>query len=86
MINIPGHTDGLYALKITGEDGRYVLLFADGGYARKSWEDLILPDIAANREEQRKSLEWIREQSLDPACVEFLATHDPDVKPHTIML
>ena len=35
---------------------------------------------------QRKSLEWIREQSLDPNCVVSLATHDPDVEPQVIEL
>ena len=41
MINIPGHCDGLCAVKITREDGRYVLLFSDGGYATKSWKEMI---------------------------------------------
>lgn len=86
MINIPGHAEGQCAVKITGSDGHFVLLFADGGYARKSWEDMILSGIADNREEQKKSLEWIRSQSLDPLCVESLATHDAEVVPHVITL
>ena len=28
--------------------------------------------------------QWIREQSMSPECVESLATHDTDVKPHVI--
>lgn len=36
MINIPGHSEGLCALKITNGEGRFVLLYADGGYATKS--------------------------------------------------
>ena len=86
MINIPGHSNGLCALKITASDGRFVLLFSDGGYARKSWEQLITSGIAADKEAQRKSLEWIREQSLDANCVESLANHDADVQPHIIEL
>lgn len=39
MVNIPGHCKGLCALKITNRDGKYVLLFSDGGYAKKSWEE-----------------------------------------------
>lgn len=35
MIQIPGHTSGLAAVKIT-HGGKFVLLFADGGYAEKS--------------------------------------------------
>ena len=35
MVNIPGHSKGLCALRITGEDGRFVLLCADGVAAQK---------------------------------------------------
>ncbi|MDO4537879.1 MAG: N-acyl homoserine lactonase family protein [Coriobacteriales bacterium] len=86
LINIPGHADGLFAVKVTNEEGKFVLLFSDGGYARKSWEQQITSGIAANKEEQKKSLAWIREQSLDLLCVESLANHDPDIEPHVIEL
>lgn len=86
MVNIPGHSDGLCALKITNEEGKYVLLFSDGGYARRSWEELIASGISANKAAQKKSLEWIREQSLDQNCMESLANHDPDIFPHVIVL
>ena len=86
MVNIPGHSKGLCALKITGSDGRFVLLYADGGYARRSWEQLITSGIADDKAAQKKSLEWIREQSLNANCVESLANHDPDVQPHIIEL
>lgn len=86
MINIPGHSRGLCALKITNSDGRFVLLYTDGGYARKSWEQLITSGIADDKAAQKKSLEWIREQSLNANCVESLANHDPDVQPHIIEL
>lgn len=84
MINIPGHCDGLCAVKITNPDGRYVLLFGDGGYATKSWKEMILPGVALNRDLQKKSLQWIREQSLDENCVASFATHDTDVKPQIV--
>lgn len=86
MVNIPGHTDGLCALKLTGADGRYVLLFSDGGYAARSWQEMILPGISLDRTAQRRSLEWIREQSLNARCAESLANHDPEIEPHTIVL
>jgi hypothetical protein len=47
---------------------------------------MITSGIAADKEAQKKSLAWIREQSLDPRCVESLANHDPDIKPHVIEL
>ena len=86
MINIPGHCDGLCAVKITREDGKFVLLFSDGGYATKSWKEMITSGVSLDKEMQRKSLQWIREQSLDPDCIESLATHDTDIKPHVTEL
>ena len=86
MINIPGHCDGLCAVKITREDGKYVLLFSDGGYATKSWKEMITSGVSLDKEMQRKSLMWIREQSMDTNCIESLATHDTDIKPHVIEL
>ena len=86
LINIPGHADGLFAVKVIADDGRFVLLFSDGGYARRSWEEQITSGIAADKEKQKASLAWIREQSLDSLCVESLACHDPDIEPHVIEL
>ena len=42
LINIPGHADGLIAVKISNEEGKFVLLVGDGGYAEKSWTEMIL--------------------------------------------
>lgn len=86
LINIPGHADGLFAVKVKNDEGKFVLLFSDGGYARKSWEQMITSGIAADKTLQKQSLQWIREQSLDPDCVESLANHDPDIQPHVIEL
>ena len=86
MINIPGHCDGLCAVKITREDGKYVLLFSDGGYATKSWKEMITSGVSLDKDKQKKSLMWIREQSMDSNCMESLATHDTDIKPHVIEL
>lgn len=86
LINIPGHTAGLCAVKVIGEDGRYVLMVSDGGYGSRSWKEMILPGIAENRKDQELSLEWIRQQSMDKACVETLANHDVSIKPHVITL
>lgn len=84
MINIPGHSRGLCALKITNPDGRYVLLYADGGYATKSWKEMITSGIALDKKLQKKSLEWIRQQSMDPNCIVSFASHDTGVKPQVV--
>ena len=86
MVNIPGHSDGLCAIKIKNENGKYVLLFSDGGYASKSWKEMITSGIAMDKKMQRQSLQWIREQSMNENCIEALASHDTEVKPHTITL
>ncbi len=85
-MNIPDHSEGLCALKIRNDEGKYVLLFADGGYATKSWRDMITSGITLDKQMQRQSLQWIREQSLAEDCIESLATHDTDVLPHVIEL
>ena len=84
LINIPGHTEGLVAVKITNKKGKYVLIDSDGAYGSKSWKEMIRPGIADNRKEQLISLQWIREMSLDSSCIESLANHDVEVKPHII--
>ena len=86
MLNIPSHSEGLCALKTTGEDGRFVLLCADGGYAKKSWEQMVLSGVAGDRAAQKKSLSRIRAQSQDQKCVACIANHDPDVEQGTITL
>lgn len=86
MVNIPGHCAGLCAVKVTNAEGRFVLLFSDGGYARQSWEKMITSGICQDKQLQRQSLQWIREQSLTPECIESLANHDTDIKPHIIEL
>jgi len=73
-------------LTIVGSRGKYVLLFADGGYATKSWKEMITSGITLDKKLQRQSLQWIREQSMSLDCVESLATHDTDIQPHVIEL
>lgn len=84
LINIPGHSAGQAAVKVKNNKGDYVLIVGDGAYGRKSWEEMILPGISENVTDQMRSLEWIREQSLDPYCLASLASHDTEVQPHTI--
>lgn len=86
LVNIPGHSDGMFAVQITNNLGKYVLLYSDGGYAAKSWQQLICSGIATDREKQYKSLEWISKISSSKNCLESIANHDPDVIPHTIQL
>lgn len=86
MIAIPGHSDGLCAVKVKNKEGKFVLLYSDGGYADRSWQEMILPGVYVDKEAQRKSLTWIREQSLDKNCLASIANHDPNITPHNICL
>lgn len=42
--------------------------------------------VSLVKQKQRQSLQWIREQSMDERCIESLATHDTDIRPHVIEL
>lgn len=86
LVAIPGHSDGLFAVLVTGEMGKYVLLYSDGGYSTKSWQQFILSGIATDRDKQYQSLAWISKMSANKDCLESIANHDPDVIPHTIRL
>lgn len=85
MIQIPGHTSGLAAVKIT-HGGKFVLLFADGGYAEKSWKEMIPPGTALDEQQAYRSLQWIHDMSQKEDCLESLANHDREVIPHEIVL
>jgi glyoxylase-like metal-dependent hydrolase (beta-lactamase superfamily II) len=85
LVNIPGHTNGLSAALIRNR-GRFVLLFADGGYATRSWQQMIPPGTALDAGMAMRSLAWIADMSRSANCVESLANHDPDAIPHVITL
>lgn len=46
---------------------------------------MILLGIASDRRAQKKSLMWIRELGSSEECIEVLANHDIEVKPHEIL-
>lgn len=85
-VNIPGHAEGMFAVRVKNTEGKYVLLYADGGYASKSWQEMIMPGIADDKKKVKKTLSWIKEQSTDSNCVASLANHDTNVKPGVIEL
>lgn len=86
LVNTPGHTLGHVAVKITGADGRFVLLFGDAGYSSRSWQEMVTSGISTNRDQQRSSLAWVRTMSRDPKCVKSMACHDPANHPEVIRL
>ena len=85
FVHTPGHSKGLVST-IIQRNGKYVLLAADTGYAKKSWEQMILPGVSVNKKQLIQSLQWVKEMASNPNCIEALANHDADIKPHTIKL
>lgn len=60
------------------------MLTADCGYARRSWEEMIMPGVCINRKQLYDSLLWEKEMAASPDCIDALANHDVDVKPQVI--
>lgn len=87
MVNLPGHSPGLCAVRIrNNEIGRYIILAGDGGYAHKSWCEMIQSGVADDREAQRRSLQWLHDEDLKPECLDIIATHDTEIEPQTFTL
>lgn len=83
FIYTPGHTNGLTAALVQ-RNGKFVLLASDCGYAKKSWEQLILPGVMFNKKQLIETLQWVKAMSQKSGCIDVFANHDPDVKPQTI--
>lgn len=86
QIFTPGHSAGLTSTLVRGSGGRYVLLAADVGYARQSWEKMLTPGICVNRNQAITSLGWTREMAHNPLCIKALANHDINVDQQVIEL
>ena len=83
LVHVPGHTPGLVAT-IIQNNGKFVLLTSDCGYATKSWEKMILPGVMINKKQLIESLYWEKEMSQKSNCIKVIANHDPDTMPQTI--
>ena len=86
LIHLPGHTEGQFGALLRGGSGRFALITADAAYNSTSWQSLEVPGYVFNREAALKSLQWIREKSLDPSCAAVLASHDAALSPRVIEL
>lgn len=85
FVSTPGHTNGL-ASTIIRSNEKSVLLCSDVGYEKKSWEQMILPGKMTNPQKAKTSLSWVKEMSLDKNCIEIIANHDRNLKPHLIRI
>ncbi len=85
LTDISGHSAGLAAMTVQ-RDGKYALLYSDGGYSAQAWKDIRLPGMTRSTGKAARALMWIRDMSMRPNCIESVANHDPDVKPHVILV
>lgn len=83
IVHIPGHSAGLAATLIRN-NGKQVLYFSDGGYATRSWKEMLLPGVIEDKAAAYKSLEWIRDVSSSLDCIDSFACHDPEIASHKI--
>lgn len=84
-VTLAGHSAGMTGVLVQN-GGRFVVITGDACYNRHSWQQLKMPGITADKAKAMRSLEWVKAMSEKPGCVEVLATHDPEVEPHTIEL
>lgn len=85
FVHYGGHTPGLFGTLVQN-NGKFFLYAADCGYAKKSWEQMIMPGICLNEDQLRKALEWERTMARQLNCVDILACHDAEAKPHIMEL
>lgn len=85
FIDMSGHSAGTTGVIINNQE-RFVLITADACYNHQSWEEMRLPGITVDRDKAEAALRWVHDMSKKKECVEILATHDPEIKPHRIVL
>ena len=83
LIYLPGHTTGSTGVLIKN-NGKFVFITGDAAYAKESWEKFELPSIVNDRDRTLICLKYINKLSKADNCIEILASHDPDVKPHVV--
>lgn len=82
---MPGHSAGSVAIKVSDGE-KFVILAADTGYQRASWEKLQLPGPVYDKKVMLKSLKWMQQRAKDGNCQEVIACHDREIVPHVVIL
>ncbi len=83
LVFTPGHSKGMVSLLVKTEAG-WVLLGSDVGYARKSWEEHILPGVTTSVDQADKSLRWLSDFSKRDDCRMVIVNHDHEIAPQII--
>ena len=84
LVFTPGHSKGMVSLLVKTDEG-WVLLGSDVGYARKSWEEHILPGVTTSVDQADKSLRWLSDFSGRDDCRMVIVNHDIEIAPQVII-
>lgn len=95
----PGHTEGHMMVvinkapsnrfKASGSGnygGPFVILAGDAAITLKNIDDLVPPGFGFDQGSMLQVLRWLKEQKADPNCKAVFCSHDPNVKPQTIVI
>ncbi len=85
MIDAKGHSAG-NVITMIRNDEKFILLTADCGYSKDSWEKMRLPGPVYDKENMLTSLKWVNTMAKKKNCLGVLANHDPNIKPEVIEL
>lgn len=75
FFELPGHTPGMVGTMINN-NGKSLILTADCGYERISWEQMILPAVVTTREEMSDSFIWINQIAKQENVIECVCNHE----------
>lgn len=85
FVDLAGHSDGMTGVLVS-HDKKFAVMTGDACYARANWESRRLQGITTDKGKALASIDWVAKMAGTPGCVEILATHDPEISPHTIEL
>lgn len=79
LIHTPGHSKGHISVKISSDDGHYLILAGDAAYVEESYTEHTIPGFSVDDELSTKSLDYLIECRADPLCLGVFANHDPNI-------
>ena len=74
-----GHTLGQVGAMI-GNNGKYLILTADSGYERISWQQMIFPAVVSSRAEMTETFIWINQMEKRTDVIDCLCNHEKFLK------
>lgn len=84
LVSTPGHTHGHFSVKITGKNGKYIILAGDSVYTQQSIKKRIIPGFTVNQTMAGKSVDWICECAINEKCLLIAPNHDPEIIEQTL--